>query len=155
MQSKTGDIPDIWALQTRLLQDLMYLALTSSGVDNSWVATYHSLLLQKEHGPFGSAFTGPLERISRVGVRDFSVDDMDVSVICRVLNSKKIRMPGKKRRAAPRTNIKEESITWNSVFPVFRTRPYSISEGCPPVPTMIFTPPWRKRPWAYPPACVR
>jgi len=91
MQSKTGDIPDIWALQTRLLQDLMYLALTSSGVDNSWVATYHSLLLQKEHGPFGSAFAGPLERISRVGVRDFSVDDMDVSVICRVLNSKKIR----------------------------------------------------------------
>lgn len=68
-------------LRDRILQDYLRICLSKRYRGNAWVADYRKLLERQTAGGRGQGYVEPLQSLIRIGEDNFTVNDMDASII--------------------------------------------------------------------------
>lgn len=84
--SYTVDKDCVEALRDHIVQDYFRLLLSKGHHNREWVAPYRELLEKNRTGNRRVSYEAPYEKLLKIGESDFSVSDMDVSIIRNILS---------------------------------------------------------------------
>lgn len=78
-------IADIKALQAHILQDYLIMALEVNFLDNTWKPIFRDEVQKSVKSQFRQSYVGAWDKMQLKGLDDYSIDDMDTTIITAIL----------------------------------------------------------------------
>lgn len=82
-------IADIKTLQAHILQDYLSMALAANFSDNTWKPIFRDEVQKSVNSQFSRSYVGAWDKMQLKGLDDYSVDDMDTTIITAILKGPK------------------------------------------------------------------
>lgn len=82
-------IADIKTLQAHILQDYFRMALAASFVDDAWKPIFRDEVQKSVNSEYSRSYVGAWSKMQLKGIDNYSVDDMDTTIITTILKGPK------------------------------------------------------------------